>query len=115
MLSGEGLYLSPEALPIFSMTLGDGIGKPRCSVMKGHDLPTHLQVRHISVEQEAVHTAHLELHMTVEDLVDVDDPGRHARRDSARGAGFARPTTSLVTELRWRRPGGAGPLPLGAC
>src|SRR5579863_10223895 len=64
-------------------------------------LPTDLQVRHVRVQIEPVHTLQLERHMTLEHLVDV----RHARhRGSMTTQGPASPA---------RRPNHSGRGPWG--
>ena len=65
---------------------------------ESHDLPGHLQVRNVRVQQQPIDTLHLERHVPVENLVDV----RHRRHTNSLNA----PTTPRKTSRAGRGPGG---------
>ncbi|MDQ1359144.1 MAG: hypothetical protein QOG44_3517 [Acidimicrobiaceae bacterium] len=74
------------------------------------DLPTDLEVRDIRVQVQPINALHLQRHMTVEHLVDVDNR-RHHQSLPARGPALPARQPQLTRRSRGGRPGG-GPAPL---
>jgi hypothetical protein len=64
--------------PILSNSAGDGIGRPRCWVMKRHHLPAGLQDRHVRVQVDPVQALDIQHHMPAQHLIDRHHASAHA-------------------------------------
>ncbi len=94
MVPGEGVDLSPEAVPDLLDHRGGGDRLAEVSLAEPLHLATDLQIGNVGVEVEAVDACQLEPNVTVQDVVDVDRIGHHPTPVVARaGEGIVRRAT----------------------